>query len=145
MGLFNKLFGSREPAPPYAIHADDRALVKPGDIAWWNSLSLNDCQALEKEDNVFRLAAFQKFIETDRLPDAEAGKKVRLSFPTFYWRLEHRADEKFQLGADDAKLPYVLKDRINRAVMGRIVDKQAVERSSSFNALARQLIRSGRI
>lgn len=110
-----------------------------------NSLSLNDCQALEKEDNVFRLAAFQKFIETDRLPDAEAGRKVRLSFPAFYWRLEHRADEKFQLGADDAKLPYALKDRINRAVMGRVVDKQAVERSSSFNALVRQLIRSGRI
>lgn len=145
MGLFSKLFGAKEPAPPCAIHADDRALVKPEDVAWWNSLSLSDCQALEKEDNVFRLAAFQKFIETDRLPDAEAGKKVRLSFPTFYWQLGHRADEKFQLGADDAKLPYVLKDRINRAVMGRVVDKQAVERSSSFNALVRQLIRSGRI
>jgi len=102
-------------------------------------------QAPENEDNVFRLAAFQKFIETDRLPDAEAVKKVRLSFPTFYWRLEHRADEKFQLGADDVKLAYVPKDRINRAETGRVVDKQAVERSSSLNALVRQLIRSGRI
>src|SRR5882724_8328968 len=79
-------------------------------------------------------------IETERLPEASAAKKVRLSFPAFYWRLEHRADDKFQLGADDAKLPYVLKDRINRAVMGRVVDKQAVERASSFNALVRQLI-----
>ena len=145
MGLFSKLFGSKQPAPPCVIHSDDRALVRPEDVAWWNSLSLDDCQGLEKEDNVFRLAAFQKFIETDRLPDAEAGKKVRLSFPTFYWKLEHRAEEKFKLGADDAKLFYVLKDRINRAVMGRLIDKQAVERSASFNALVRRLIRSGSI
>lgn len=145
MSLLNKLFGPREPAPPCAIHVDDKALVKPEDVAWWNSMSLNDCQALQKEDNVFRLAAFQKFIETDHLPEAEAAKKVRLSFPTFYWKLEHRVDEKFQLGADDAKLPYVLKDRINRAVLGRVVDEQAVGRSSSINALIRQLIRSERI
>jgi hypothetical protein len=145
MGLFNRIFGSKQPAPSCEIHPDDRTLVRPDDIVWWNSLSLVDCRQLEEGDNVFRLASFQKFMETDRLTEVEAGKKVRLSFPTFYWRLEHRADEKFKLEADDAKLPYVLKDRINRAVIRRLVDRQVVERSSSFNALIRQLIRSERI
>lgn len=142
MGLFSKLFGSKQPAPPCANHADDGALRRPDDIEWWNSLSLDDCQALEKEDNVF-FAAFVSFIETDRLSDAEAGKKVRLSFPDFYWKLEDRADEKFTLAPEDAKLRYVLKHRINCAVIARLIDKQALERASSFKALVRQLIRSG--
>lgn len=145
MGLFGKLFGTRQPAPECAIHDDDRDLVRPEDIDWWNSLSLADCEALEKEDNVFRLAAFQRFLASDGLSDGEPGKRVRVSFPTLYSRLEHRADEKFKLGADDAKLPLALKDRINRGVMGRVIDKEAVNRSSSFNALVRQLIRAGRL
>jgi len=145
MGLFRKLFGAKQPAPPCTIHPHDQDLVKPEDVAWWNELSFDDCQAIEKEDNVFRFAAFKKFIEIDGLSDAEAGKKVRLAFPIFYWKLEHRAEEKFNLAATDAKLPYVLKDRINRALMSRLIDKQAVEQASSFNALVRQLIRSGRV
>lgn len=145
MGLFRKLFWSKQPAPLCAIHPDDRDLVRPEDVEWWNGLSLDDCQALEHEDNVFRLAAFHKFIETDGLPDAEAGKRVRLTFPTYYSRLEYRGDEKFSLGAADAKLPYVLKDRVNRAAMSGLIDKQSFERASSVNALVRQLIRSGRV
>lgn len=145
MGLFSKFFGGRQPAPPCAIHPDDRDLVSSEDIEWWNKLSFQDCQALEQEDNVFRLAAFTKFRETDGLSDEEAGKKVRLSFPFYYGKLEHRADEKFTLGTADAKLPYVLKDRINRAVMSRLIDKNAVMQASSMNALVREFIRSGRI
>ena len=144
MGLFSKLFRARQSAAPCAIHADDRDLVRAEDIDWWNGLSLDDCTVLEQEDNVFRFASWRKFVETDGLSDTEAGKKVRLSFPTFYWILEHRVEEKFSLGILDAKLPYVLKDRINRALMSRLIAKQAVAQASSFNALVRQLIRSGR-
>jgi len=145
MGLFGKFFGGRQPAPPCTIHPDDRDLVSPEDIEWWNKLSLQDCQALEQEDNLFRLAAFTKHMETDGLSAEEATKKVRRSFPVYYWKLEHRDDEKLPVGTDDAKLPYVLKDRINRAVMGRLIDKNAVMQASSMNALVRELIRSGRI
>jgi len=84
MGLFKKFFGGCQPAPPCAIHPDDRDLVSSEDIEWWNKLSFQDCQALEQEDNVFRLAAFTKFRETDGLSTEEAGKKVRLSFPFYY-------------------------------------------------------------
>ncbi len=145
MGLLGKLFASTQPAPPCDVHPDDQDLVRTEDVDWWNGLSLDDCKSLEEEDNVFRFAAWKTFIERDGLSDLEAGKKVRLTFPTYYWKLAHRANEKFALGAPDAKLPFVLKDRVNRAVTARVIDKQAVERASSFNALIRQLIRAGRL
>ena len=77
MGLLGKLFGTAKPAPPCEIHPDDRDLVRPADVEWWNSLSLDDCLLLEKEDNVFRFAAFQKFHVQDGLSVDDAGKKVR--------------------------------------------------------------------
>lgn len=145
MGLFGKLFGSKQPAPPCAIHPDDRAFVRTEDQEWWNSLSLEDCKALEEQDNVFRVAALIHFMEDDRLPEEEAVKKLRLQFAFFYWTLEQRAEEHFQLTAADAKLPYVLKDRVNRALMAGKIDRSALSRASSTNALIRQLIRAERL
>ena len=145
MGLFNKLFGASQPAPPCTIHRDDQDLVRTEDTEWWNKLSLEDCRAFENEDNAIRFAAFSKYFSTDGLSEAEAGKKIRLGFPTFYWNLEQRAEEKFSLGAADAKLPSVLKDRANRAVINGLIDKRTLAKASSFNALVRQLIRSGQI
>lgn len=145
MGLFSKLFGSKQPAPACAIHSDDRDLVRQDDMEWWNRLSFNDCQALEQEDNVFRRTAFEKLIAADGLPNVVAGEKVRLTFPTYYRTLEQRADEKFTLGGVDAKLPYVLKDRVSRGVRKKVIDQRAIQGASSFNALARQLIRAGRL
>jgi len=127
------------------IHPDDRDLVRSEDIEWWNSLSFQDCQTLEQEDNYFRLVAITKLTRTDGLSDGEALEKVRLLFPYYYARLETREDENFPLGSADAKLPYVLKDRINRAVKDRLVDNDAVMKASSMNAFLRELIRSGRI
>lgn len=144
MGFFGKLFGTAKSAPSCEIHPDDRDLVRPGDVEWWNSLSFDDCLLLEKEDNVFRFAAFQKFHEQDGLSVDDAGKKVRLQFPTFYWNLKSRAEEKFKLNAADAMLPYVIKDRINRAMMSGKIDKHSVQNAPSFNALMRQLIRANR-
>ncbi|MFC1679033.1 hypothetical protein ACFL2T_02355 [Elusimicrobiota bacterium] len=143
MGLLNKLFGSSEPAPPCAIHSTDRELVQPQDSEWWNSLSLEDCKAFAKEDDVFRLAAFQKLIEADGLSSAEAGKKVRLTSIFFYWQLDQRADEQVELLPADAKLPYVLKDRINRAVIAGLLDENSIRKASSVNAAVRELIGRG--
>jgi hypothetical protein len=145
MGLFGKLFGSKEPAPPCAIHPDDQSLVRREDQEWWNDLSLDDCKSLEQQDNVFRVAALQKFMRDDGLPEEEAAKKLRLQFPFYYSTIKLRAQEHFQLSAADAKLPYVLKDRVNRAMTSGKVDRAALGRASSMNALVRELIRSGRM
>ena len=143
MGLFGKLFGSKQPAPPCAIHPSDESLVRKEDIEWWDSLSIDDCKAFEQQDNVTKVAAIQKFMEEDGLSEEEAARKVRSNFPFYYWSLEQRDDEFFSLSDSDAKLPYVLKDRINRALMAQKIDVQSLNQTSSFNARARQLIRSG--
>jgi len=145
MGLLGKLFRAKQPAPPCAIHPDDRDLVRPEDVEWWGGLSLADCQTLERKDNAHRLAEFRKLTEAEGLPGAAAGEKVRLAVPTYYRTLEYRGDEKFVLGARDAKLPYVLQSRVQRAVKKQLIDEPALARASSFNALVRQLIRAGRI
>jgi hypothetical protein len=145
MGVLEKLFRAKPPAPPCAIHPDDRDLVRPEDLAWWNGLSAADCQTLERKDSAHRLAEFRKLTETHGLPSSAAGEQVRLAFPTYYRTLEHRWDEKFSVGAPDAKLPCVLQSRVERAMKKRLIDDRTVARTSSFNATVRQLIRAGRI
>jgi hypothetical protein len=145
MGLLGKLFRPKVAAPGCAIHPDDRDLVRPEDLEWWDSLSLADCRALERRDSADRLAAFKKLTEVRGLAGAAAGERVRLGVPTYYRTLEHREDEKFYLSARDAKLPYVLQGRVQRAVRKRVIDERALAHASSFNALVRQLIRQGRI
>lgn len=145
MGLFGKIFGSKQPAPPCAIHPRDVVLVRDDDVVWWNGLSLEDCKAFEQQDNITKVAALQKFMEEDGLSEENATIKVRRNFPFYYWALEQREDEHVPLSASDAKLPYVLKDRVNRALMSGKVDRQALNRSSSLNALVRELIQSSKI
>ena len=145
MGLFGKLFGRRQPAPPFTIHPDDEDLVSPADIEWWNKLSLKDCQKLVQVDDVFRMGSFSQYREKDNLSAEDAAKKVRRSHLFYYLNIEHRANEKYPVGAEDAKLPYVLKDRVNRAVTSGLIDKNAFLEASSVNALVRALIRACRI
>ena len=95
MGILGKIFGTRQPAPPFEIHPDDQDLVTPEDIIWWNTLTVNDVVQLVETDNVFRYAAWKKFMARDGLSNLDAGKKVRLHWPTYYTLLVYRADEKF--------------------------------------------------
>jgi hypothetical protein len=145
MSIFRRLFGAKQSSPPCEIHTDDRNLVRAEDVAWWQSLSLDDCKALETEDNVFKLAAFKKYTEEEGMSQQDAARMVRVRFPSYYGSLGKRVDTVAVLTAADAKLPYVLKDRVNRAAMNGIIDQDAVESASSVNALVRQLIRSGRM
>ena len=145
MDLLGKLFRAKPPAPPCAIHPEDRDLVRPEDVEWWKHLSLADCQALERKESAHRVAEFRKLTETHGLPSSAAGEQLRLAFPTYYRTLEHRVDEKFFVGPPDAKLPCVLQGRVERALKKRLIDDRAVARASSFNATVRQLIRTGRI
>lgn len=108
-------------------------------------LSIDDCKAFEQQHNVTIVAALQNFMEEGGLTEEEAARKVRTNFPFYYWSLEQRDEECFPLSNSDVKLPYVLKDRINRALMGSKIDSHALNHASSFNALIRDLIQSGSV
>jgi hypothetical protein len=138
--MFRKLFGRRLPPPPCVVHPDDQDLVNTEDTKWWDTLSLEDLQALEKEDNVFRMAAYTKHRESDGLSAEDAARKVRLAFPFYYGNLASRGDEKTAIMEDDAKLPYVIKNRVNQSIMSNVITKEAMAESSSMNALIRKLI-----
>jgi hypothetical protein len=82
MGLFAKLFGAKPPAPPCAVHPEDRDLVRPEDLEWWSGLSLAEYRALERKDSAHRVAEFRKLTETHGFPSSAAGEQVRLAVPT---------------------------------------------------------------
>ena len=147
MGILSELSVVNQPALVCEIHPDDMDLVCEEDMSWWNSLSLGDCMALEEVDNAFRLSTFIEFRKSEGLSAEDAAKKVNLHFPSYYVSLDSRADEKCVVTAADAKLPYVLKDRVNRAAISGVIDLQALAlgQGSSVNALVRQAIRSGRM
>lgn len=67
MGIFDKIFGAKEPAPNVPIHPDDLVLVKNSDLRWWDSLSLDNVISYEKQDNKFREIALRNFVEKEGL------------------------------------------------------------------------------
>jgi len=136
---------SHQPAPPCDIHPDDRGLAGPADIDWWKGLSVSDVQALDVEDQMFRYSAFVKFVERDGLSDQEAGRRIRQMSQAYYMALEDRADEQLAWGQDDLKLPYMIKERVNRAVVAGVITRDVVRTASSFNAVVRRLIAKGQI
>jgi hypothetical protein len=145
MRLFGRLFGYMRPAPACEIHTNDEVLVREEDISWWISLSRADCKALEQEDNELRLTALKKFMEEDGMEEEAATRRVRRLFPIYYQTLEQRDEEHVPVTEADARLPYVLKDRVNQAVMNGTIDLVAADHASSMNALIRGLINSGKM
>jgi len=143
MGIFDKIFGSKEPAPKVQIHPDDLALIKNSDLKWWDNLSLDNVISYEKQDNLFRATALRNFVENEGLLIDQAAKKVRKSFIFYYATLNEREDEHFGFSGEDAKLPYVLKDRANRAIPKiKKMSRQEIDSATSINALIRKILRS---
>jgi hypothetical protein len=145
MSIFSKLFGTPEPAPDCEVDPVDALLVDTDDERWWASLSRPDLERLEKSDNVFKVALYTKFIEKDGMSKASAISQMKKSFPVYYLRLADReAGDGFT--GRDAKLPYVLKNRVNRFVHNVLATEQhLLAKSTSFNALVRTMIESGRM
>jgi len=106
---------------------------------------IDDCKLMEEEDNVAKLALFMKLKEDGF--EEEAGRKARKSSLMYYGTLEQRDDEPLGFHGDDAKLPYILKDRANKAVIKyvRKMDKSEIVAASSMNAIVRELIRTGKV
>lgn len=143
MGIFDKIFGAKEPAPNVPIHPDDLVLVKNSDLKWWDSLSLDNVISYEKQDNKFREIALRNFVENEGLSIEQAARKVRKSFIFYYGTLHEREDEPFGFSGEDAKLPYVLKDRANRAIPKiKKMSRQEIDSATSINALVRKILRS---
>ena len=144
MRLLKRLFGTSRPAPNLAIHPDDKELVTKNDIKWWKALTLSDCKAFEKLDSITQTALSMKLVKEDGFSEEEAAKHVRKSNIFYYGNPEQRDDEPLGFIGEDAKLPYILKDRIDKAVMNHIrkMDKNDIESASSMNAIVRNLIRA---
>jgi hypothetical protein len=148
MALLERLLRRGEPAPESQIHPDDQDLVTEADQRWWSTLTLKDCQAMEQEDNVFKVASLGYYMDEESMTEEDAARRVRQSFATYYAYLEERLDEPLGFGGDDAKLPYMLKDRVNRYITtlnSATVLQPADVGVSTVNALIRVLIRQGRI
>ena len=147
MAFLKKLFDRSEPAPKLPIHPEDQGLVREVDDIWWSTLTLKDCRTMEQQDNTTKVATLIHYIEKDGLSEEEASRRTRKSLPAYYGSLEERDDEPLGFDGDDAKLPYVLKDRVNRAVVEVIasMEKSEVRAASTVNALIRTLIRSGKV
>jgi len=138
MGIFGKIFGSKKPTPSYEIHPEDQALIKDEDSNWWKSISLDDLKKLEKQDNITRMTMYSYLKDEQGLSDDDALNEVKKSVPMYYLTLEQRASKPFMDG-DDAKLPYILKNRINHSIVPRLT-KESLDLTSSSHSLIRQLL-----
>ncbi len=140
LGFFAGSGASPNAPVPLPIHPDDRDLVSPADFEWFRRQTVADIQAMSIQDQTFQYATFLKF-EDEGLSSEAIAAKCRKHFPYYYYTLEVRQQDRWQ--AEDALLPFHVKDRVNRAAPG--LAKSAVESSSTMNALIRRLIRSGQI
>lgn len=145
MGLLGKIFGKREPAPACEVDLADSELVREEDHLWWSTLAAADFGALVDEDNVFKIMLFQKLTRDDRLTEDEALERVRKQFPVYYLHTSDRLSGVGFLG-EDAKLPYLLKERVNVFVNSVLLGEPGLlEKATSFNSMVRQMARSGRL
>ncbi|MBI4844013.1 MAG: hypothetical protein HY809_06795 [Nitrospirae bacterium] len=147
MGLLKWLFQSGTPAPKLQVHPDDEDLITEDDIQWWESLTLSDCKVMEEQDHVAQYALFMKLTNEDGLSEEEAIRRVRKTHLYYYGTLKQRENELLGFKGDDAKLPYIVKDKANKAVMKfvRKMDKGKRESASSMNAIVRNLIRAKKV
>lgn len=118
--------------------------VKDEDIRWYFSLDPLERAAMAEDDDFFALALFIEYKDkgNDALEAARLVKKYRPIFgdPT---NMDHT-------NGDDVPLPIQLKNRITaysikRNEVDKIQFKIDMDNSSSFNALVRKEIKTGKI
>ena len=145
MTFLRELFGRGRPVPFLPVHPTDEALVGDADVAWWSSVTLWELKKYEREDAASRVVLIRSYMKYCRATkEAAAGKAMR-SLPTFYGTLEQREAGLLDLAPDDAPLPWILRKRVDDAIVMGEVRKAELSRSSSMNALIRRLIRDGKI
>ncbi len=140
MGIFGKLFGSKKPAPSYEIHPDDKNLIKNQDVDWWKDLSMDSLKEIEQQDNVARITAYTHFTKIEGMSKEEAVNEVKIAFPIYYLTLAQRLDKPL-LEGEDAKLPYILKNRINNSIVPKI-SKELISNGVHIHSIIRGLLKS---
>lgn len=118
--------------------------VKDEDIRWWWNMHDLERRLLTKNDESSHLALFIHNMKEGRNSE-ESASLVKRYFPIF-----GDPDDTSTSSGDDRPLPHELKDRINIYIQNRATEdsgkyKKDIERSSSFNALVRKEIKSGRL
>ena len=114
------------------------------DIRWWWNMHDLEKRMMTKDDNLNGFALFLKLKE-DGLNEEEAGKRVKKSRPIF-----GDPDDAITSTGEDRPLPWELKNRVNiyiqkRSQPGTEKFKNEIAESSSFNALIRKEIKSGKV
>ena len=132
------------PVPELPIHPDDQDLVTEADRAWLCSLTLESFLAIKEQDMAAKVALIKHNMEDGGSTEEQAIQSVSKALPSYYGKLEHR-NTPYGVSGDDVGLPFVIKDRVNRAVEAGKIGKQDIQGASSLNALVRRLIRSGLI
>ena len=119
--------------------------ISDEDIAfWWNMHDL-ERRLICKVDEMNRILLFDKLTQRDGMTEPEAARMVAKRFPV-YGDPNHLVLDN----EDDRPLPFELKWRVNSYISKRTKDdpdgfSEAVEASTSLNALLRRAIREGEL
>lgn len=142
MGFLSKLF-RQTIEQPHPVHHEDAGIIDDDDRRWFCSLTKKDIAALTKVDDVHRLAAFIKFREEEGLSEKAAARRCWKYFPYFYLDPAERGRNSLGLAGPNVKLPFLIKDKVNRlAIAGKITEDMR-ESQQTMNAAIRQLLQRG--
>lgn len=137
-----RIFDRWRRAGPCEVHPDDAALVQPEDLAWWRKLSLAEAREYERNDNMRNLISYRALCEDQGMAPDEAMQRIAISSPRYYLTLDRRAAKSVLVRAEDARIPYVLRYRVDDGIIAGVFPRDAIFGAGSFNALIRQLIRN---
>lgn len=115
------------------------------DIRWWMNRHELDRKLMMKVDEIYRVALFSKLRQEEGCSEEDATAMVRKLFPVY-----GDPDQPGAPGGEDRPLPFELRQRINSYIEKRTrSDMQSyndeVARSTSFNALIRKEMKTGRV
>jgi hypothetical protein len=118
--------------------------VKDEDILWWWNMHDLERRMMLKVDEQRRTTEYLRYRQAG-LSKGEAGERVRMFFPTY-----GDPENMTELSLEDNHLPPELKGRIDSYIDRRMLHdpdafSEAMERSTTFNALIRREIRKGNL
>jgi len=101
-------------------------------------MTIDSLKAIEQQDNVARMTAYTHFMESEGMSREDALNEVKISFPIYYLTLTQRLDKPFSEG-EGAKLPYLLKNRINNTIVPKIT-KESMNSGAHIHSIIRRLL-----
>jgi len=140
MGFIANFF-RRPIGGPHLLHPDDESLVISRDIEWFSNLSDRDIISLNKQDDFFKVVAYEKY-KDEGFAEKDAARQVWKCFPYFYINPENRTSKQLEFDGDDSMLPFLIKDKVNRLAQSGALTENHVNRYTTMNAAIRSLIRN---